>query len=115
MKVFIANKKIGCFWTAQKTWVSSMDGARDFERVIPATDCCKRLKLKDVELVLIFSGSQTAVRVDGLVRSKLKDKGLIALIGASLAFAGHPEFSCGAAHYVWSVMDTWFPYAVLIA
>lgn len=97
MKVFIAHKKTGLFWTAQKTWISGMDTAHDFGRVIPAKVCCEIEKLKDVELVLIFPGTETALRVDTLMQTTLKAGGLNALLAASLAWASVPALSSGLA------------------
>src|SRR6478735_8841228 len=99
MKVYIAHKKTGLFWTAHKSWVAGTKGALNFERIIPATDCCEKENLQDAELVLIFPGSDTAVRVDTLIRERLKDKGLNAIIGAGVAVASYSELSYGASHW----------------
>lgn len=109
--MYLADKKTGRFWTARKKWASTMKAAHDFGRIIPARDYCKEHQLKDVELVLVFSGSNTAVRVDALVEDQLKAKGLDAAIGASLVFAGYSELSCGAAHWLGAVLGPWLRFA----
>src|SRR3954469_24127516 len=103
MEVYIVHKKTGLFWTSQKSWSGRMQDALNFGRVIPATDCCEKENLHDAELLLLFPGSQTGVRVDTLIKERLKTKGLNALIGASVAVAGCSHLSNGTTHWFSSV------------
>lgn len=95
MKVFIQQKKTGKFWSRQKTWTSDRAGAMEFKRTIDAVDFCKKSRIKNAELMIMFSGSETAVRVAALMRKVGQDKRVMSLIGSSLAFANCSEWLHG--------------------